>query len=575
MHRIDTDGNVSGLFTEGNPATGQVATVVGADWLNYTVQEELVNVVLSENITLDKNDDTQLLQAISLKTGSAIGLQMESDTPLNWDGSKIEFDSDITIKYRTGAAGAFFESVIQTTEPPVTGELTLADGEVVVMRKNNSVSSPLNLSYQANYANLQAGEFAIVAESSLVADNIGDEIILFRHHDEAPTYHYGVDQKILDVVPYGHRIYHESKFNLGSDKNLLREENTLFSQAAINGNMTVSQRGNFTTAITSATGLAFNFQLDRWKLSGGGAFLANASFQRSSPSIAGHNELTNAMKIVCNSSGSPISGKATIRQAVEDYAAFAGKTITISLWLRSNITNDLRIRFDDGVTDDYTSEIDTNSGDEVWRHYTITKTVDANPTEMQFGVYQIDADGITSVTIPAGGYFEFTGVRLYVGSDDLPALIRSYDEELGKCQRYFYGCENGEFAFNPGYSIYNINGVNRTTWRSSNADGFSWLKDSITDVGSVGQSEYELIKNMALENSVTRNVYIFDNESVPTQGGSGANQKATTQDSSGTVNHAVSVTGDFFGSKMIAITQSSLLGVGTLTALMHCESEIF
>ena len=113
---IDTDGNVGGLFTEGNPGLGQPATVVGASWLNDTVQEELVNVVLSEGLTLNKASNTQLLQALSLKIGAATGLMMQSDTPISWDGANIEFNDDIKISYRSGD-GTFFTSLMSSTLP--------------------------------------------------------------------------------------------------------------------------------------------------------------------------------------------------------------------------------------------------------------------------------------------------------------------------------------------------------------------------------------------------------------------------------------------------------------------------
>lgn len=65
MHRVDTDGNIAGAFTDGNPSIGQPATRVGQDILN-ALQEELVGVVLASGLTLIKADNTQLLQALDL-----------------------------------------------------------------------------------------------------------------------------------------------------------------------------------------------------------------------------------------------------------------------------------------------------------------------------------------------------------------------------------------------------------------------------------------------------------------------------------------------------------------------------
>lgn len=64
MHRIDGEGaTVDNRFSEGNPATGAIATAVTADWAN-AVQEEIVAVITAAGIPLAKADNAQLLAAI-------------------------------------------------------------------------------------------------------------------------------------------------------------------------------------------------------------------------------------------------------------------------------------------------------------------------------------------------------------------------------------------------------------------------------------------------------------------------------------------------------------------------------
>lgn len=60
MHRVDTSGNVAGMFTDGGPGE---ATVVDDDWLN-DVQETLARTVEAAGITLVKGTYTQLTSAI-------------------------------------------------------------------------------------------------------------------------------------------------------------------------------------------------------------------------------------------------------------------------------------------------------------------------------------------------------------------------------------------------------------------------------------------------------------------------------------------------------------------------------
>lgn len=65
MHRIDHSTAAPGnLFTEGDPLGATPATVVTADWLN-ALQEEIASVVEGAGLSLDKPDNTQLLDAIN------------------------------------------------------------------------------------------------------------------------------------------------------------------------------------------------------------------------------------------------------------------------------------------------------------------------------------------------------------------------------------------------------------------------------------------------------------------------------------------------------------------------------
>lgn len=66
MHRIDGPGNANGQFVEESLTPLRPPTEVTADWLN-AAQEEIISVVASENIDLDKESTTQLLEAIDMK----------------------------------------------------------------------------------------------------------------------------------------------------------------------------------------------------------------------------------------------------------------------------------------------------------------------------------------------------------------------------------------------------------------------------------------------------------------------------------------------------------------------------
>lgn len=67
MHRIDTSGaTVDNKFFDGSPAQGIPSTIVDDDWLN-AVQEELAHIVLQGGLALEKNNNTQVWQALLAK----------------------------------------------------------------------------------------------------------------------------------------------------------------------------------------------------------------------------------------------------------------------------------------------------------------------------------------------------------------------------------------------------------------------------------------------------------------------------------------------------------------------------
>ena len=81
MHRIDNPSAATslptpkppgpgGFFTAGNINVGQNPTIVEYDFLN-TIQEELMSIVSKGGLTADKNNNTQVLQALgTMLTGS-------------------------------------------------------------------------------------------------------------------------------------------------------------------------------------------------------------------------------------------------------------------------------------------------------------------------------------------------------------------------------------------------------------------------------------------------------------------------------------------------------------------------
>lgn len=85
-----TAAGTAGFFTDGNPATGDAATILPAEWLN-AVMMELCNVITAAGLTLSKSSFTQLQTAIKIlskqpavlaDTGAANAYTAANTTPL-------------------------------------------------------------------------------------------------------------------------------------------------------------------------------------------------------------------------------------------------------------------------------------------------------------------------------------------------------------------------------------------------------------------------------------------------------------------------------------------------------------
>jgi len=124
MHRIDGDGNVSGEFTQ-TPTPGNNATQVTADWLN-AVQNEIVNFLETNGVTLDKADNTQfsaLMVTLFTATKKVAG-DYEIETVL------IPDTTDKKLKITNKQTGKYF-TITETRSPDgTTVEATHALGAV-------------------------------------------------------------------------------------------------------------------------------------------------------------------------------------------------------------------------------------------------------------------------------------------------------------------------------------------------------------------------------------------------------------------------------------------------------------
>lgn len=101
---------------------------------------------------------------------------MRSAGTLTWNGSTLTFGSAIDVSFRV-TTGQQVNRI-----PTSFSALAIADGEVVVLRKHKTGSSPVTVTAAASYAALDNGQLVVVAESSLTAVQEEYETILFRRN---------------------------------------------------------------------------------------------------------------------------------------------------------------------------------------------------------------------------------------------------------------------------------------------------------------------------------------------------------------------------------------------------------
>ena len=201
----------------------------------------------------------------------------------------------------------------------------------------------------------------------------------------------------------------------------------------INGNFSIWQRGDYTTATAASHN---TYYPDRWKIESG----LSQTIQ----------DTNRSAKVSVTSGGTNIVG---LRQVVEDKnrVITLGKQVTFSAKVISNSSNARLCIYADGW-----SVGSAHSGNGTEETLTVTVTVASSLTYGLIAEVSICGAGYSNVAISSGDYIEFTEAQLEVGDTATPFEHRSYGAELALCQRYyevgdFYGyfTTSNSGSFNP------------------------------------------------------------------------------------------------------------------------------
>ena len=232
----------------------------------------------------------------------------------------------------------------------------------------------------------------------------------------------------------------------------------------LNGAMQVAQRGTSGTTTSSSAYLS----VDRWKCTDGGQGDFTVSQSSTAP-----DGFANSVKWDCTTADTSITDEIYMEQSIEGqdlqqlgYGTSSAKSITISFWVRSNLTGQFGVWLENFDSSRYytTSGYTINTAD-TWEHKTITIPGDTggsgfgddNGTGMKFrwhlalrSSYQGTPSGSWSTSASnrsqsshvnlassTANEWYLTGVQIEVGEKATPFEHRSFGDELLKCERYF------------------------------------------------------------------------------------------------------------------------------------------
>ena len=252
----------------------------------------------------------------------------------------------------------------------------------------------------------------------------------------------------------------------------------------INGAMQVAQRG------TSATGVTANgyYACDRWFFN-----IQNGTWAISQEADA-PDGFSKSIKYLCTATGAAqvvqhaqiIEGSNAQNLA---YGTSSAKDITVSFWVKSNVTGTYAMRmYNPQGTDRLIAQNYTITASGVWEYKTITFAGDTVRDIADGNVYGINAawwlsagssfsTGSTStvwqdyasaneapnqvdVAASVNNYWQITGVQLEVGDTATPFEHRSYGDTLAKCQRYYWQQTGTQlyYRFGVGFCTSTTNG---------------------------------------------------------------------------------------------------------------------
>ena len=267
----------------------------------------------------------------------------------------------------------------------------------------------------------------------------------------------------------------------------------------INGAMQVAQRG--TSATSLGNGNAGYHTVDRFRFAEGGTPTYAFTMSQSTTAPTG---FSNSLKMDCTTAQTSLASADAllIESRIEaqnlqhlKYGTSSAESITLSFWVRSNLTGTYAVWFYQEDDNRSASKTYTISAADTWEHKTITLSGDqtgiidndngvgfriawylASGTSYTSGTANTDWQTLDNTNRAAGlnvnlasstsNEWYLTGVQLEVGEQATPFEHRSYGDELARCQRYYE--QLGESVIlsgnGYGYALTSYDGGTTNMW---------------------------------------------------------------------------------------------------------------
>jgi hypothetical protein len=263
-----------------------------------------------------------------------------------------------------------------------------------------------------------------------------------------------------------------------------------FQNIMVNGGFEVWQRGTVFNGSANA-----QLTADRWKNSYAGSPTVNVTQE----STIVHDGLY-SMKVAITVNASGIWG---MGNNVENFQAYRGKILSLSVWINTTMTN-VNIALYDGINAPVGSAF--HPGDGTWRQLTVTATIATNAT----GVISF----VTQETAGVTGTLYVDSAMLVLGQNPVDYVPEQIADELSRCLRYY---ETGSYI-SLGAPV-SADTTNPKIYFNTN---FMVQK-------SVAPTMTATLTNVTMTNSPSQGAGLVNNDQANWSGSTASGDNATTQ----------------------------------------------